>query len=474
MAATTSGNIELIFSKSPKKTSAGKIELVLQTDDPSAGKLLKVLPSKSGGATIGLGTEKDFSDPETLRRAGGKAVHYSVSVLGEEELVLSEKTSKKILSNKRLLAAFVEGAVLAGYSFDKYKTEGIEERKRLLKIVLHAPPSREVLEAKTVAECANWAREIQNEPANIATPTMLSLLAAKEAKVFGLSCKIYGRAEMERLGMNAIVAVGKGSLEEPKLIVLEYVPKTGVAKKKIGIVGKGVCFDSGGISIKPSRGMDEMKFDKSGAISALALARYASIAKLPYHIVFAMPVVENMPSGSATKPGDIIRAFNGKTIEILDTDAEGRLILADALSFVSSEHKPDVIIDFATLTGACVVALGDVCAGVFSNDPGLANSLVSAGEASGERVWELPLMMKDYDEKVKSEIADVKNLGESGQAGATAGASFLKFFVGEKIRWAHIDIAGTAWTTKPKNHFLSKGGTGFGVRLVAEYLKDGK
>ncbi|MFH0961717.1 MAG: leucyl aminopeptidase [archaeon] len=468
----TQENIELVFSQgtSAKKKGKASARLVFLSEDKAFGKLLKVAPSPEG-VIIGLGDEKT-ADAETIRRAAGSAVQYILKTLGAGSLSLSPKSSKKLLSNRKFLAAFTEGAILSAYSFDKYKTPSEEQQQaaKLTGLHLPVPASREILEAKSVAECANWAREIQNEPANVATPTMLSLLAAKEAKIFGMSCKIFGRAELEKMGMNAILAVGRGSAEEPKLIVLEYLPKSGVAKKKIALVGKGVCFDSGGISIKPSRAMDEMKFDKSGAVAAIATMRLASILKLPLHLVALVPAVENLPSGTAGKPGDIVRAHNGKTIEILDTDAEGRLILADALSFACKEHKPDVLIDLATLTGACVVALGDVAAGLFSNDPSLAKELFEAGMESGERLWELPMMWKDYDEKVKSDVADVKNLGESGQAGATAGASFLKEFVSSGTKWAHLDIAGTAWTTKPRHQFSFKGGTGFGVRLLARYL----
>ncbi len=474
--------VDLVFSERKASAAKGKnplVSLVLHEESADAGKALKITPLGPHEFSVGLGDAKSL-DAEAVRRAAGKAVTYAQSVLQKEDLVLSPKSSKKLLASRQLLCAFVEGAILASYSFVKYKTSsdgasgggnGNGKDQVFLKTVhLPVPSSPEIVTAKAVAEGTNWAREIQNEPANVATPTMLSLVAAREAKVLGLSYKAYSRQELEKIGFGAMLAVAKGSAEEPKLIVLEYVPKSGIAKRKVAIVGKGVCFDSGGISIKPAKAMDEMKFDKNGGVAALAIVRLAALLKLPMHIVAIVPAVENMPSGTATRPGDIVKSYSGKTIEILNTDAEGRLILSDALAFACKDHKPDVVIDLATLTGACVVALGDVAAGLFSNDEALAKDLYRAGLESGERLWELPVMWKDYDEKVKSDIADLKNLGQEGQAGATAGASFLKAFIDDR-KWAHLDIAGTAWATSPKP-YLSKGATGFGIRIVTRYLQE--
>jgi leucyl aminopeptidase len=470
--------VDIVFSEKRVSAKKGKIPtltLLLQEESDAAGKALKLFPTGAQEFSVGLGPAKTL-DAEGVRRAAGKAVGYLQSTLQKDELLLSASSSRKLLTNRELLAAFVEGAILASYSFSKYKTSETgagggsgKENSTLRTLHLPVPARDEILAARVLAEGTNWAREVENEPANIATPTMLALLAAREAKVLGLTCRIYSRNELEKMGFGAMLAVAKGSAEEPKLIVMEYLPKSGVARRKVAVVGKGVCFDSGGISIKPSKAMDEMKFDKSGGVTAIGIARVAALLKLPVHLLAIVPVVENMPSGTATKPGDIVKSYSGKTIEILDTDAEGRLILADALSFACKEHKPDVVIDLATLTGACVVALGDVAAGLFSNDETLGKDLFRAGLESGELLWELPMMWHDYDEKVKSDVADIKNLGQERQAGATAGASFLKYFVDAR-KWAHLDIAGTAWVTSPK-HFFGRGATGFGIRLITRYLQ---
>ncbi len=452
--------------------------LVLLEESGEHGKLLRVLPTGRLSFSVGLGPRKGL-DAETVRRAAGKAVTYARAALGKGSLRLSGDTARAVLSDRRLVAAFVEGAILASYSFVKYKTSsdgasgggnGNGKDQVFLKTVhLPVPSSPEIVTAKAVAEGTNWAREIQNEPANVATPTMLSLVAAREAKVLGLSYKAYSRQELEKIGFGAMLAVAKGSAEEPKLIVLEYVPKSGIAKRKVAIVGKGVCFDSGGISIKPAKAMDEMKFDKNGGVAALAIVRLAALLKLPMHIVAIVPAVENMPSGTATRPGDIVKSYSGKTIEILNTDAEGRLILSDALAFACKDHKPDVVIDLATLTGACVVALGDVAAGLFSNDEALAKDLYRAGLESGERLWELPLGWPDYAEGIKSDVADISNASWTRDEDAILAAEFLRTAVSGGARWAHLDIAGM--DAAPKGGaYLSAGASGFGVRLLARYL----
>jgi leucyl aminopeptidase len=309
------------------------------------------------------------------------------------------------------------------------------------------------------------ARDLVSHPGNVVTTGYLAKSAQELAARHKLACKVLEMKELERLGMNALLAVGKGSAEPPRLIVLEY---RGATRKEhpIVLVGKGITFDSGGISIKPGAGMEEMKTDMAGCAAVMGAIEAAAGLKLPVNLVAILPTAENMPDGKAYKPGDVITSMSGQTVEITNTDAEGRLILCDALHY-ALKYKPGVMIDLATLTGACVVALGHEASGMMGNDQGLLGDLKKAGERSGERVWELPLW-DSYGEVMKSDIADLKNAGSRDGGSITAGW-FLKQFVG-KTRWAHLDIAGTAWGDKARP-YTPKGATGVGVRLLIEYLR---
>ena len=305
------------------------------------------------------------------------------------------------------------------------------------------------------------ARDLANRPSNICTPSHLAMQAQQLAKIYkNLKVNIISEANIKKLGMNSLLSVSAGSAEPPKLIILKY---RGVKKDKkpIVLVGKGVTFDTGGISIKPAQSMDEMKYDMCGAATVLGTLSAVSEMKLPVNVVGVMPATENMPSGTATKPGDIFTSLSGQTIEVLNTDAEGRLILCDALTY-SERFNPDVVIDIATLTGACVIALGKHATGLLSNHNPLANDLLSAGEYSGDRVWQLPLW-EEYQSQLESPFADIANIGGSEASTITA-ACFLSRFT-KKYRWAHLDIAGTAWISGSK-----KGATGRPVRLLVQYI----
>ena len=284
-----------------------------------------------------------------------------------------------------------------------------------------------------------------------------------------LICKVFSKKEIKQKKFGGITAVGQGSVNEPKLIVLEHL-KGKRNDKPIVIVGKAVTFDTGGISLKPSDKMDEMKFDKCGGCTVLGIMKAVSELKLPINLVGIIPSVENMPGRESYRPGDIVRLYSGKTAEILNTDAEGRLILADALSYGEKKYSPSVLIDFATLTGACIVALGNNVAGLVSNDKKLATNILNSSEKTSEEVWELPLN-QDYMDMIKSNVADMKNIGKGRAAGTITAAAFLANAI-NNTPWAHIDIAGTAWTqdaTKKKS-YNPKGATGFGVRLVIDFL----
>jgi leucyl aminopeptidase len=364
--------------------------------------------------------------------------------------------------------AAVEGAIMGNYMFRKYKSE--KDVKELDRLVL-SPGSQGrfsegvegARQGKIIAEAVNYVRDIVNSPGNEATPRMLAEEAQKLAGN-GISCRIMEKAEVEERGMGAFLGVAQGSAQPPKFIILDYSP--GDRGSVIVLVGKAITFDSGGISIKPSAKMDKMKYDKAGGAAILGVIRAAAELRLQHRVVGLIPATENLPSGSALKPGDVITSASGKTIEIINTDAEGRLILADALNY-ALRYKPVAIVDIATLTGACVIALGNVASGLLGNDEGLKNRLKEAGEAVGERVWELPLW-KEYEEQIESDVADIKNVGGK-EGGAITAASFLNKFV-EDHPWAHIDIAGTAWNEKDKP-YAPKGATGVGVRLLIEFLR---
>lgn len=364
--------------------------------------------------------------------------------------------------------AAAEAAVLADYSFS-YATEKREESglRDLFLGVRPATAQRRLVEvSRVMAEATCFARDLANEPANVATPTYLAEQAkAISKRSSSIKVRVFHRAKLKEMGMNALLAVAQGSQEEPCLIVLEHRARQ--RGPWHAIVGKGITFDSGGISIKPSRAMDEMKYDMSGA--AAVLGTFHALAKhpLPINVVGIAACTENLPSGTAQRPGDIIRSYSGKTIEVLNTDAEGRLVLADALAYAEKTYNPKAMVDLATLTGACVVALGHHAAGVLGTSEDLIEKLRRAGEETGERLWPLPLWA-EYEKEVKSRIADVKNISERG-AGTVAGAAFLKAFVA-RTPWAHLDIAGTAWDMRGYP-YIPRGATGFGVRLLYRWLQ---
>ncbi len=367
--------------------------------------------------------------------------------------------------------AAVEGFSLGGYSFDAYKTK--QEDKTCIEtitILIDEKSSLElaqkaVEEAKMLCDAVCFARDLVSQPGNIATPQYLAEKAVEIAGKYDLVYSIWERDEMEKHSMEALLAVARGSHQPPRFITLEYRAGEENASPAV-LVGKGITFDSGGISLKPRENMEKMKNDMAGAAVVMATLMAVASLKLPLNVVGLIPAAENLPGGGAYKPGDVVKSMSGQTIEIVNTDAEGRLILCDALHHALT-YKPSAIIDIATLTGACVVARGGFATGLMGNDDSLKTALEKAGETTGERVWELPLW-DEYGEFMKSDIADMKNSG--GPSGGTISAAwFLKNFVGE-AKWAHLDIAGTAWEEKGR-HYLPKGATGTGVRLLVEYLR---
>lgn len=410
-----------------------------------------------------------------LRQAAGSAAVYARNHAAKTLATTTVGLDRDHIAPSQAAQAIVEGTLLGLYRFDRYKTEE-NERKEVTAITLVEGPRERAKTAqhgaeigRILAESANFARDLVNSPANDMTPTILADRAQQMAKDCGLKCQVLERKELEKLGMGLLLGVAQGSDQPPKFIILEH--RGGKRNQgNIVFVGKGITFDSGGISIKPADGMERMKYDMSGGAAVIGALRAAALLKVPQNVVGLVPATENLPSGRATKPGDVHRAMNGKTAEIVNTDAEGRLILGDALTY-AARYKPIACVDLATLTGACVVALGHEAIGMMGNAQGeaLMDRLRRAGARAGERVWQLPLW-DEYLEDVKSEVADVKNVGNGRAAGAIAGAAFLIKFV-DGYPWVHLDIAGTAWAYS-EQPYKPKGGTGVGVRLLTQMLLD--
>jgi leucyl aminopeptidase len=410
---------------------------------------------------------------ETLRKFSGKLVKGLQQYKEKDFTIMSPCYGLKNITAEEAYAALTEGAVLSSYLFDLYKTQQKAKNKKPTKLFFYldahenaAAITKAIKHAGVVCEHANAVKDLANGPSNVVTPSYLVETARKYAKKCGLKCTILDEGDMRKQGMNCILAVAQGSAQKPALIVLEYRGARGTPP--IALVGKGVTFDSGGINLKPTGSLENMKEDMTGAAIVLNTIKVAAELQLPLNLVCVVPTVENMPSGTAVKPGDVVKASNGKTVEIMNTDAEGRLILSDALHFVT-RYKPEEIIDIATLTGAAFVALGKSVTPVLGNDQQNIDRMVAAGTATHERCWQLPLF-DDFSESIKGDVADIKNLGgPKGEAGTIAGAVFLKEFVGE-TKWMHLDIGGTSWT-EGENDYVQKGSTGVGLRLLVKYLE---
>ncbi len=417
---------------------------------------------------VGLG-KRESCTAEVIRQAAGTAAKKA-RALGAKRVVMPPLGCGVVAADAAVQAT-VEGTMLGLYRFWELKTEpkptpDVEVLTILAGEEAHLPAATQWARVgQVMAESANLARDLVNRPANIATPSHLAEVAAQIAEETGMTLRVLDEAEMEALGMHALLSVAHGSAEPARFIILEHNAGRDDLPTVV-LVGKGITFDSGGISLKPSQGMERMKGDMGGAAAVLGAMRAAALLDLPLHLVGLAPATENMPGGRATKPGDVVKALNGLTIEIINTDAEGRLILADALAYAERFH-PDAIFDAATLTGACVVALGHHAAGVMGDERLIAR-LREAGERSGERVWPLPLF-EEYGEQLKSDVADVKNVG-GRPAGAITAGFFLSKFVPKGVPWVHVDIAGLFLLEKERP-YCPKGGTGFGVRLFAETLR---
>ena len=411
-------------------------------------------------ALIGLG-DKEKVTSEVVRLATGSAIRAAITKKAKTVTV------DCFCSELDSCQAMGEGAVLGSYQFIDYKTNSIDSFI-VEEVSINGCNDQGLNKGVAIGNAICFARDLGNHPGNISTPTYLANAAEEISKIDEMTLKVFDREEFTEMGMGGLAGVAQGTDEPPKFIVVEY--NNGGDEKPKVLVGKGLTFDSGGISIKPASKMDEMKYDMCGSIVVLGVLHALSILKPKINVVGIIPSTENLNGSKAFKPGDILKAYNGKTIEVLNTDAEGRLILADGLSYASKHYDPEFIIDFDTLTGAVVVTLGHVETGVMGTDEKLMRKVKESSKSTGEKVWELPLW-PEYCKQIKSDIADVKNMGSAGQAGSIAAGAFLKEFVGKDIPWVHFDIAGTAWGAKPSSINPKGSATGVGIRLVLDMLE---
>ncbi len=417
---------------------------------------------------LGLGKKEEFK-VESARRVGGALVR-ALRKLKVESAVTVVHGGDSGPPVRDLARGLAEGIVLGAYRYDDWFRDGRREPLALktLTVLERLKGKLKTIEAglrhgEAVAHAVNQARELANGPANYCTPGHLADTARKLGKAYGFKVKVLERADCEKLGMGAFMGVARGAKEPPKFLIMEYEgPK---AKSTVCLVGKGITFDSGGISLKPGADMDLMKFDMGGSAAVIGAMRFAAETRVPLRVVGLVAATNNMPDGDAYKPGDVLTSMAGVTIEVKNTDAEGRLVLADALAY-AERFEPDAVVDLATLTGACVIALGSHACGLMGNDEWLMDAVHSASNEAGERAWPLPLW-SEYREMVKSDVADIKNTAGRDAGAITAGA-FLGAFT-NAYRWVHLDIAGTAWNG-PARPYNAPGGTGAGVRILAELL----
>jgi leucyl aminopeptidase len=422
----------------------------------------------------GLGNPES-ADARALEQLGGKLFAH-LNGAGEEAVTFAiEANDAAPIGRAEAAARLAFGAQLRSYRFDRYKTKQKPEQKPSLETLTvmtagAAAAERAWEPLEQTAQAVFFTRDLVSEPANVIYPETLAAEAEKLTRL-GVKVEVLDEHKMRELGMNALLAVGQGSARPPRLVVMEWhgAEATGddESKRPLAFVGKGVTFDTGGISIKPAAGMAEMKWDMAGSAVVIGLMRLLAARRAKVNAVGVAGLVENMPSGTAQRPGDIVTSMSGQTIEVLNTDAEGRLVLADALWYCQDRFKPRLMIDLATLTGAVVVALGHHQAGLFANNDELVDRLIEAGKATGEQVWRLPLD-EVYDREIDSDAADVKNIASGRAGGSIIGAQFVQRFVND-VLWAHLDIAGMAWSSKDAPT-VPKGATAFGVRLLDRFV----
>lgn len=460
------------------KLTGGQIAAVIdseefkgETGDTSLFRLTPKGPVKATRLLlVGVGEREEYKLPDVavasgtatrfLRKCNAKSFAFSPRFEGDAAAVAQ---------------AVVQGAVTSQFELDKYKTKEKND-KAVRKIAVHiegAKPAdlkRGMNRGQITGDSINFTRDLANEPPNVLTPTEMANRAEKMAKETGLKCEVLDEARMQKLGMGSLLSVSAGSEQPAKLIVLRYTPANTNRRRNdlLALVGKGITFDTGGISLKPGEGMDAMKYDMSGGATVMGALRAIALLKPPVPVLGVIAAVENMPDGKASRPSDIVTAMNGKTIEILNTDAEGRLILADAVAYAEKQGATRIV-DMATLTGAVIIALGDQNTGIMGNDQEFVNEIIETGQKAGENFWQLPVS-KEYSKQIKSDIADIKNIGPRGKAGTIMGAVFIQEFV-DKAKWVHLDIAGTAWSDAAKPH-QAKGPTGVAIRTLIDLVEN--
>jgi leucyl aminopeptidase len=459
-----SDNLVKFIDKSPIKFT-GKKGQIIPAAHPKEHDLDLVL-------LLGLGKTTDLNK-KTMRDIGGKLSLFCNSSKIENISVIIDEIDNAPIEISDIAAEMAFGVSLKNYSFNKYITDKHRKNTTYInKINFRLERSdqaeRAFTELEQVKKGVFFARDLVSEPANILSTENYAKIC-EGLDEFGIKVSVLGEKEMTKLNMHSLLGVGQGSSSESKLVIMEWKGSPNKEEAPIALVGKGVVFDTGGISLKPANKMDAMKADMGGSAAVVGALKTLALRKAKVNVVGVIGLVENMPSGNAQRPGDIVKSMSGQTIEVLNTDAEGRLVLADALYYTNEKFNPKYMINLATLTGAIVVALADVYAGLFCNDDDLANKLTKAGIDSDEKLWRLPLC-KEYDEMINSPVADMQNIGNGRGAGSITAGQFLQRFVG-KTKWAHLDIAGVA-TIDQQNSTSPKGATGFGVRLLNQFIKD--
>ena len=456
-------NINSIYNKISNQESS-YIKDLLKTCDLKKNLLVFEVSSKEKIILISIKKNLETCDVENL----GAELYSYIDYGDKREFAINAESIKSKIND--FIGHFLHGLKLKSYEFNIYKSK--KENKIFLISVVGKKNKltlKNELKFKALEEGTFFARDLVSEPPNVLNPKEYVNRLLKLRKL-GVKVTVYNEAQMNKLGMHSLLGVGRGSINESFLVTLEWYGNKKDKKAPLSFVGKGVCFDTGGISLKPAKFMEEMKYDMAGSAVVAGLIQSLATRKAKINAVGVVGLVENMPGGNAQRPGDIVKAYNGKTIEVLNTDAEGRLVLADALSFTEAKFKPRFMIDLATLTGAIIVALGEEYAGLFSNNDDLSNKLFKVGEKVKEKVWRLPLH-DNYDKLINSTIADMQNINYSGGAGSITAAQFLQRFVTNKTPWAHLDIAGMAFSKKAAN--LNPGGaTGFGVRLLNQLIEE--
>ncbi len=454
------------------KLTGGALAAVLKSEDFKGEKgetaLLRFAPKGKVKARslmlVGVGNKADYTHAD-VGVAAGAATRYLRTRNNKSFAFLPRYDGDVVIAAQNA----AQGFVTSQFELDKYKTKDKKD-KSVNKLVLcidgatASDLKNGLNRGQVVGESMNFTRDLANEPPNILTPTEMANRAQSMAKEAGLKCEVLDEAKMEKLGMGSLLSVSRGSTQPAKLIVLRYTPAKNTGKKGelLALVGKGITFDTGGISLKPGDGMDAMKYDMSGGATVLGTMRAIALLKPTVPVLGIVAAVENMPDGNASRPSDVVMASNGKTIEILNTDAEGRLILADSVAYAEKQGATSIV-DMATLTGAVIIALGDQNTGIMGNDQELVDRIVALGKECGEGFWQLPVS-KEYSKQIKSDIADIKNIGPRGKAGTIMGAVFIQEFI-DKAKWAHLDIAGTAWCDTVKPHH-AKGPTAVAVRTL--------